>query len=292
VRVGVQGRDSAVGHELDVPLGEVYARTSCLRSHLPQSDLTSGSFGGIVRKASVVCSRTLAQGGGVVKGKLFAGAVAAVLIGALVVFGTVLALRLQQSNQPLLRATVHGTASTSQGTLPHAFLKLSTYPDSLAGEHGASGGDHPDWVSYSTTNLWAPAHSLVTVTVYQYDSGGALNNPFFATPRGIEGQATLNGQPFTRISPNDVAHTFTLRSIPGNNTTDLFVSVPFALVPDSVPVGANGYPVKPQIITFSFITGAPGKYQWNCEFPCGISYQSFGGPMSTIGYMAGTMTVG
>lgn len=225
-----------------------------------------------------------------VKGRLFAGAVAAVVVGALVVAGTILVLRSQQSNQPTLKATVKGTASTSQGTLPHAFLSLSTYPDSMAGEHGANGGDHPDWVSYSTTNLEVPAHALVTVTVDQYDSGEALLNPFFATVRGTEGQATLDGQPFTHIDPEAVAHTFTLRSIPGNNPTDLFVNVPLAPTPDDAPTQSNGY-AAPRVITFSFITGDPGTYQWNCEFPCGAFYRDFGGPMSTIGYMAGTMKV-
>ena len=38
-----------------------------------------------------------------------------------------------------LKATVKGTASTPQGNLPHAFLKLATYPDSMAGEHGKDG---------------------------------------------------------------------------------------------------------------------------------------------------------
>jgi hypothetical protein len=226
------------------------------------------------------------------KGKLVAGAVVAVLIGAIVVAGTIVILRSQQSNQPLLRATVNGTASTSQGTLPHAFLDLSMYPDSLAGEHGANGGDHPDWVSYSTTSLEVPAHSLVTITLNQYDSGASLLNPFFDMVQGTEGTATLNGKPFTSISPDNVAHTFTLRGIPGNNPQDLFVSVPMERLTDEEEAKplANGYP-KPNVIQFSFIVGGPGKYQWNCEFPCGTSYQGFGGPMSTIGYMAGTLTV-
>ncbi|MEA2522149.1 MAG: hypothetical protein QOI81_1795 [Actinomycetota bacterium] len=225
-----------------------------------------------------------------VKSKLLAGAVAAVAIGAMVVLATIMFLRSQESDQPLLSANIRGTARTSQGTLPHAFLTLSTYPDSLAGEHGPTGGPHPDWVSYSTTNLSVPAHALVTITIDQYDSGEVLNNKFFATVRGTEGEATLNGQPFTSISPDHVAHTFTLRGIPGNNPQDLFVSVPLAPVSDSAPPQKNGYP-KPNVITFSFITGGPGKYQWNCEYPCGIFYRGFGGPMSSIGYMAGTMTV-
>ena len=45
-------------------------------------------------------------------------------------------------------------------------------------------------------------------------------------------------------------------------------------------------------VTFSFITKGPGTYVWNCEFPCGDgTYAKFGGPMSTQGYMSGTVTV-
>ena len=51
------------------------------------------------------------------------------------------------------------------------------------------------------------------------------------------------------------------------------------------------YP-KPIEVTFSFRTKGPGKYVWNCEFPCGDgTYAKFGGPMSTRGWMSGTLTV-
>ena len=95
-----------------------------------------------------------------------------------------------------LTATVHGTASTTDGTLPHAFLDLATYPDSMAGEHGSDGGAHPDWVSYGPTSaLRVPAHSLVTITINQYDSGEQLNNPYFATVRGtVDGTMTVDGK--------------------------------------------------------------------------------------------------
>jgi hypothetical protein len=53
----------------------------------------------------------------------------------------------------------------------------------------------------------------------------------------------------------------------------------------------DGYPEDPQKIEVTFITGDPGKYVWNCEFPCGDMYQEFGGPMQTRGWMAGTFEV-
>ena len=102
--------------------------------------------------------------------------------------------------------------------------------------------------------------------------------------------ATLNGEPFNEIPADAVGHTFTLRGIPSPSQPALFVSVPL-LMANEENVGDNGYPV-PNIVTFSFYTGGPGLYFWNCEFPCGDgTLANFGGPMSSLGYMAGTFTV-
>jgi hypothetical protein len=208
---------------------------------------------------------------------------------AISLLGTSLALASSHPSQ--LRATVRGTVNTPSGQLPHAFLNLSAWPDSLAGEHGADGGAHPDWVSYGpTTNLEVPAHSEVTVTIDQYDSGEAIYNPYFAQPHGtIGGTETVNGKAVTKVDPTAIGHTFTLHMFPANQP-DMFVSVPLPAVSDDAPNLANGYP-KPNVVTFSFITGAPGHYVWNCEFPCGTDYREFGGPMSTPTYMDGTLTV-
>jgi hypothetical protein len=35
----------------------------------------------------------------------------------------------------------------------------------------------------------------------------------------------------------------------------------------------------------------PGQYIWQCFDPCGSGFNGFGGPMSTKGYMSGTLTV-
>ena len=196
-------------------------------------------------------------------------------------------------NSAALHATVKGTVKTAHGVLPHAYLNLETWPDSLAGEHGSDGGAHPDWVSYGpSTNLFVPAHSYVTVTIRQYDTGGRITNPYFATSHGtVGGTIKVDGKTVRGINPNSVGHTFTLRAAP-TNQTPLFVSVPLPAVADSAPVvkGTN-YPA-PHTVQFSFITGSRGDYVWNCEFPCGDGYYaSFGGPMGTRGYMSGTLTV-
>jgi hypothetical protein len=221
-------------------------------------------------------------------------AVAAVVVGGAAV-GTLLGttLSLAASHPSELQASVKGYVNTPSGRLPHAFLNLAAYPDAMAGEHGASGGAHPDWVSYGpTTNLQVPAHSVVTITIKQYDSGGTIYNPYFAQVHGtLDGTETVNGKKVTGIDPNNVGHTFTLHMFPTGNQPEVFISVPLPAVADNAPNLANGYP-KPEVVSFSFITGAAGTYVWNCEYPCGTEYRSFGGPMSSVGYMDGTLKVG
>ncbi len=220
------------------------------------------------------------------------GAAATVLAGAVLVAAAGTAFARSSSPPQRLAATVNGTASTPQGTLPHAFLDLDTWPDSMAGPHGADGGTHPDWVSYGpSTNLSVPAHSLVTVTIKQYDSGEELNNPFFASVHGtVDGTMTLDGTTLKAVDPNHVGHTFTIHGL-ASTKDPLFVSVPLPAVPEDAATLDNGYPA-PHVVTFSFVTQGPGEYVWQCEYPCGDgTYAKFGGPMSQQSYMSGTLTV-
>jgi len=221
------------------------------------------------------------------RSKSVATALASVVLGgaALALAGFALA-----SNTPHQKTLQCVTDATQANTCN---LTFSTFPDSLAGQHGATGGPHPDWVSYSNQAMEVPANTTVNVTIKQYDSGGALNNYFFDQVMGtIGGTATVNGVTVTHVDPTNIGHTFTLRGIPGSGSS-LFVSVP--LPADSkggtVKIGAGVY-TAPNIIKFSFKTGSKGVYEWNCEFPCGGSRQGqFGEAMSTYGYMSGTLTV-
>lgn len=225
--------------------------------------------------------------------RMAVGAAATVAIGAAAVAVTGVILSSASAQPSPLTATVNGTAQTTQGVLPHAFLSLATYPDSLQGVHGKNGGVHPDWVTYGpSTNLRVPEHSLVTVTIKQYDSGDVITDPYFATPRGtVGGTETVNGKVVNKVDANSVGHTFTLHAAP-TNQDPLFVSVPLPALPDSATPVGNALYAKPNVVTFSFITGGRGQYVFNCEFPCGDGfYASFGGPMSTRGYMSGTLTV-
>ncbi len=228
------------------------------------------------------------------------GAVVAVVVGFVVVLGAWFGVSSLASlgYEPAVLAA-HTTAG--QG----AFITLESYPDSYPchGSVGGSpgGGDNPNWVTFCpTTSLQLPANTLVTVEILQYDTPTALHNQFFDKVRGtIGGTMLLNGKPISGVPASDVAHTFTLQSLPSNQPSKyFFVSIPLVGVADTAPnavtIAGHQYP-KPNVIRFRFRTGAPGIYVWHCYDPCGAGlagYQhGFGGPMATTGYMSGTIKV-
>ncbi len=160
-------------------------------------------------------------------------------------------------------------------------------------------GIHPSWVSYLVqapngkwvhTTLWKlPAHTRINVTIYNYDSGSPLRNQQLGY---VQAQgAKLNGKTFTVANSNagnGVGHTF---SVP-----QLGISVP---LPGNNPSAKNFCGAAPcpltdahQTITFHFTTPGTGNYRWQCFVPCGLGFlYGNGGPMSTIGYMAGFLEI-
>jgi len=232
--------------------------------------------------------------------KPLVGALAAVALGAVVIGTTAFGLHSASPEPPLAVAQSEPSSGTGiAGVTKTATLDLSSYPDSapISWRRTNGGvGPHPDWVSYGpTTNLQVPANALVTVTINQYDSGEAIQNPgWWAVVHGtIDGSMTVNGVKTTKIDPTAVGHTFTIHNFPTDKQPNLFVSIPLPAVPESDPVDpANPYGYqKPNVITFQFVTKGPGTYAWNCEFPCGDNYAGFGGAMSSYGYMSGTLHV-
>ncbi len=183
-----------------------------------------------------------------------------------------------------------GTAVVDGKTVPHVTLHFQTYPDASGFVNGVA--VHPSgnsaWPAYGLTNVFqVPAHALVTVYARQYDSGGALNNPWFATVRGtVGGTAVVNGKTVTSIDPNNVGHTFTVRGIPGVDPA-FFLNVPLPAVGGNNQADNGQY----NTVVFSFMSGSKGTYAWNCEFPCGTMVASFGGPMGAYGYMSGFIHV-
>lgn len=196
----------------------------------------------------------------------------------------------------------------------YVFLYLTNVPDSAKAAQTASGTQlylatvpaaqgtdpHASWVSYYQTdkqdNNWqhkttfiVPAHSLVHVTVYQYDGYSGLRNPFIAQATGtVGGNFTLDGKTTVAIDPDDASHVF---AIP-----QLGLSVPLQGVDDNAKNQCGNAPCTlaqaHETITFTFRTGAKGVFRWQCFVPCAAGYiDGWGGPMQTVGYMDGFLKV-
>ncbi len=178
-------------------------------------------------------------------------------------------------------------------SLPGANLTLQT----VAGL--GNGYTEPTWVSYlvkdqnghwqHSTIYKVPAHSLVRVTVYQFDGNSGLRNPFLARPQGVVGNVMqVDGKTTDSINPDDASHTFAIAAY--------HLVVPLPGVADDAKNQCDQAPCgldkAHRTITFSFHTGAPGHFRWQCFVPCAAGFIfGFGGPMQTIGYMDGFLDV-
>jgi hypothetical protein len=244
----------------------------------------------------------------------YLGALLAVLVAAGIVSGVAVAVAYYSHPLPLMVATDNGV---SPDGLRQASITLQTFANSpyedpqfiathVTGQndHGfpyPAPGDNLDWVTYwPTTSFQVPTHALVTITIENYDGATPLLNPFYAAARGtVGGTMTVDGQSTTHALPDssgcvecNVSHTFTIHSIVNSSEPWLFVSVPVTAEPDDAKADDAGTPLQPVVTQFSFITpDKPGHYIWQCFDPCGTGFDGFGGPMSTKGYMSGTLDV-
>jgi hypothetical protein len=129
----------------------------------------------------------------------------------------------------------------------------------------------------------------VDVTVYQFDTATGLRNPFWGQPRGtVGGTINVDGKTLNVLDPDLASHTF---AIP-----DLGVSVPLKGVADDAKNQCSVAPCTLSeahtTVNFSFKTGKPGKFRWQCFVPCAAGFPlGFGGPMQSIGWMDGYLMV-
>ncbi len=156
---------------------------------------------------------------------------------------------------------------------------------------------NPDWVSYlirengawHRSTVWRlPANALIHVTIYNFDGASGLRNPLLGRPTGLVGPELVDGQPLLAMPPDQPSHTF---AVPA-----LDVLVPVAPVGDDAKNQCEYAPcdlsMAHRTITFTFRTGKPGHYRWQCFVPCAAGFlYGFGGPMQTIGYMDGFLDV-
>ncbi len=233
---------------------------------------------------------------------IYIGIIVSIIVGFGIVALIALALQTDVGGgaSGVLKATITGPNA--------ATLNLAVYPDSHVC-HADANSQQVSWVTYCSgnsdngvaTQIELPPNSLITVNIKQYDSSTPLINSYFSQVRGTENGATLNGKSFNQIAPDQPGHTFTIQSEP-NSPAPIFVSVPLqgtkSGAPTPVNINGNSYPT-PNVISFQFRTGPAGMvYLWHCYDPCGDTQYGrnppfgFSGPMWTLGYMAGTITVG
>ena len=225
-------------------------------------------------------------------------ALVSVLIGAGVVAGVAVFASATSGEPPLLVATPGGTVDTPEGPMNSASMELQIYPNNSDAVPGPMEGVNALYASqgwpfyWPSTTLQLPANSLITMTIKQYDSGGKVFNPYWAKVHGtVDGSMTVNGKTVSEWDPTKIAHTFTIHQYPDAGQPYFFLSVPLPDLGSNEVGNANPYVDNPKVVTFTFKTGAPGTYVWNCEFPCGDQYQEFGGPMQQRGWMSGTVQV-
>ena len=202
---------------------------------------------------------------------------------------------------------VHYTASNGQ---TNVVLQEDPQNDSAT---------RPDWVTYytqdPTTKQWlhttlfsVPANTKVNVTIYGYDGCTPLRNNFWSVVQGTIGN-TVTVQQFSKSntplgsaqstsvinswSDCNVGHTF---AIPGMN---IYVPVASPNALNSANNLCSSSPCTPTsggayaLETFSFMSPSQtGSYRWQCLVPCGGGFlNGNGGPMQTLGWMAGFMDV-
>jgi hypothetical protein len=175
-----------------------------------------------------------------------------------------------------------------------AQLYLATVPAAALND------PHNTWVSYYAVNSqskdWrhlttytVPAHTLVHVTIFEYDTQTGLRNPFISQATGtVGGIIDVNGVPTRAINPNFASHVFAVPNIgltvplPGPPATAKNLCA-------NAPCGLSNAHVT---ISFTFRTPAAGLYRWQCFVPCALGFiNGVGGPMATVGYMDGFLKV-
>jgi hypothetical protein len=130
---------------------------------------------------------------------------------------------------------------------------------------------------YMPANFTVPAHTLIVVTITNYDNA---SNPVTADVARVQGTlgnletmraaSESAGMDMAAVPTDQVAHTFTLDT--GG----------YAL---NVPIPRANAMADPMIVTFRAYFNVTGAFEWHCNAPCDRA------SMSTPGYMRGTLTV-
>jgi hypothetical protein len=141
------------------------------------------------------------------------------------------------------------------------------------------GGPATNFAAYlPTTTLSAPAQSVVSFTIRNFDLDAALlpdGSQVYQVQGTVGGVAYADGKAYTSLDRTRIAHTF---SVPA-----LHLNVP-------IP-GASASGKRYVTVTFRVRTGSAGVYAWRCMAPCGEGQDGQSGPMADENYMRGTLFV-
>ncbi|MDG6906399.1 MAG: hypothetical protein JRN20_11505 [Nitrososphaerota archaeon] len=160
--------------------------------------------------------------------------------------------------------------------------------------YNASVGDQPAYYVLgpnglgSSANISLPAHQLIKLVIVNYDDGPAnltgsqyatvsgtknkvvteINNDNVNSSQGAAGIQISGGQNVSSVSPDDIAHTFT------------------------VPQLGLNIPIMPSSTVVAYFTlNQAGTFTWFCMTECGSGPNGLEGAMSTPGWMTGSLVV-
>jgi len=170
-----------------------------------------------------------------------------------------------------VRAAADQLTSAKAPVVDHA-----TVTESMQIETGKMDG-HPGWPRYTNRSLTVREGETVTLRITSFDDGTApltgAQMMYDAVQGTVGGIETVDGKAVSSVPNADVAHTFTVVGL------GLNMPVPAAPTGGSVTVVAR------------FVAERAGTFVWQCYAPCGSGENSMGGPMSTMGWMEGTVRV-
>lgn len=140
----------------------------------------------------------------------------------------------------------------------------------------------------SSANISLPANTTIKLTIVCYDNGNAMllsnqyanvqgtiggtmtyvNNDDVNSSQGPNGIVVTGGESVAQVSPDMIAHTFTIPTLGVN-----------------IPV-----PLNSTVVAY-FKTGSAGTYAWFCETACGAGPSGILGAMDTPGWMTGKIEI-
>lgn len=135
----------------------------------------------------------------------------------------------------------------------------------------------------SSANIPLPAHTLIKLTIVDYDSASPLPAEF-AKVSGTLGNVVyfLNGTEASGAANTTQGGTYVSEF---NNETQVAHTFTIPQLGINIPSPANS------IVVAEFYLNQTGVFLWHCMDPCGLDASGWAGAMDTPGWMAGNITV-